>query len=127
MATAEAPPAHEPSGEKNVAVADDKEKTAPAPPAATPRPEREAGFKDYVRIFTYARKWDYAPPGRRWSGLHRRRHREFAPARLLRFGLSDTPQTLPLMNVVFGKLVGNLAAFGQDSSRAQSLSPPIPP
>lgn len=34
----------------------DKDKAAQA---AKVRPEREAGFKDYIRIFSYAKKWDY--------------------------------------------------------------------
>ena len=35
----------------------DKEKS---PQPTQPRPEREATFKDYLRIFSYAEKFDYA-------------------------------------------------------------------
>ena len=51
---------------------DDKEKTTNSRPespqtqlpgedqaAKAARPEREAEFKDYLRIFSYATKWDY--------------------------------------------------------------------
>lgn len=52
------------------------------------RPEREAAMSDYLRVFSYATKWDYV---------------------LMAFGgLASVGAgiTLPLMNIVFGKLVG---------------------
>ncbi|TPX08939.1 uncharacterized protein E0L32_009643 [Thyridium curvatum] len=62
------------------------------------RPERQASFKDYIRIFTYARKWDFLL---------------MAIAIVSAIGAGIT---LPLMNVVFGQLVGNFADF--DPSKA---------
>ena len=41
-------------------TAESKDGPATAPkPNANVRPEREATFKDYIRIFSYAKKWDY--------------------------------------------------------------------
>jgi len=57
------------------------------------RPEREATFKDYLRVFTYAKRLDYA---------------------LMVAGVVASIGagiTLPLMNVIFGKLVGNFSDF----------------
>lgn len=57
------------------------------------RPEREASLKDYLRIFSYANRFDYA---------------------LMLAGIVASIGagiTLPLMNVVFGKLVGNFSSF----------------
>ncbi len=57
-------------------------------------PEREPGFKDFLRIFSYATKWDI----------------------LLMLGAAfasiGAGVTMPLMNVVFGNLVGNFNAYG---------------
>ncbi|KAI1394220.1 P-loop containing nucleoside triphosphate hydrolase protein [Hypoxylon trugodes] len=57
------------------------------------RPEREANFSDYVRIFKYAKFWDIvlmlaAAVAAAGSGI-----------------------TLPLMNIVFGKLVGDFNGY----------------
>ncbi len=52
---ASAPPAETPATEP-AAMANDDHKPAAS---ATARPEREPKFKDYLRIFSYARKWDY--------------------------------------------------------------------
>src|SRR4051812_26523243 len=42
------------------ALAEPKDGSTPAQkPTANVRPEREANFKDYIRIFTYAKHWDY--------------------------------------------------------------------
>ncbi len=35
------------------------DKNQASPVASKARPVREANFKDYVRIFSYAQKWDY--------------------------------------------------------------------
>ncbi|KAJ1327607.1 ATP-binding cassette subfamily B (MDR/TAP) member 1 [Microdochium nivale] len=57
------------------------------------RPEREAAFKDYVRIFSYATKWDY-------------------PLMVLAaLAAMGSGTTLPLMNVVFGALVGDFTNY----------------
>jgi ATP-binding cassette, subfamily B (MDR/TAP), member 1 len=53
------------------------------------RPEREAEFKDYLRIFSYAAKWDILL---------------MVGAALASIGAGVT---MPLMNIVFGKLVAN--------------------
>jgi ATP-binding cassette subfamily B (MDR/TAP) protein 1 len=57
------------------------------------RPEREATFKDYLRVFTYANNFDYAL---------------MLAGAVASIGAGIT---LPLMNVVFGKLVGNFSSF----------------
>ena len=58
------------------------------------RPEREATFKDYLRVFGYATRFDFAL---------------MAAGAVASIGGGIT---LPLMNVVFGKLVGNFSSFG---------------
>ncbi|KAK3394135.1 P-loop containing nucleoside triphosphate hydrolase protein [Podospora didyma] len=72
--------------------------TAPdqAPPAKAvhARPEREATFNDYVRVFSYATKWDYVL---------------MVGAAIASIGAGTT---MPLMNVVFGRLVGDFNALG---------------
>ncbi|KAI5867037.1 P-loop containing nucleoside triphosphate hydrolase protein [Durotheca rogersii] len=57
------------------------------------RPEREAAFGDYLRIFSYAQKWDFV----------------LLVAAVLASGGSGV--TLPLMNVVFGALVGDFSGY----------------
>jgi ATP-binding cassette, subfamily B (MDR/TAP), member 1 len=46
----------------NGAGGDKADNVANVAPESKPkiRPEREATFKDYLRIFSYAKKWDYA-------------------------------------------------------------------
>jgi ABC-type multidrug transport system fused ATPase/permease subunit len=61
------------------------------------RPEREATFKDYLRVFSYAKRLDYAL---------------MLAGAIASIGAGIT---LPLMNVVFGKLVGNFSDFGNPS------------
>ncbi|PHH58531.1 hypothetical protein CDD80_2199 [Ophiocordyceps camponoti-rufipedis] len=58
-----------------------------------PRPQQTASFKDYRRVFSYASKWDLVA---------------YAAGGLASVGAGVT---LPLMNVVFGKLVGNASDF----------------
>ncbi len=53
-----APPASPPLQEVVKEDASDGAKSKATQPA-TARPEREANFKDYIRIFTYAKKFDY--------------------------------------------------------------------
>ncbi|KAH8675568.1 P-loop containing nucleoside triphosphate hydrolase protein [Xylariales sp. PMI_506] len=57
------------------------------------RPEREAKLGDYIRIFSYAKKWDFVL---------------MACASLAAIGAGVT---MPLMNVVFGNLVGNFNGY----------------
>ncbi|PHH88705.1 hypothetical protein CDD83_7189 [Cordyceps sp. RAO-2017] len=68
-----------------------RDDASPAQPK--PRPERTASFQDYLRIFSYATKWDFVA---------------YAAGVLASIGAGIT---LPLMNVVFGKFVGNFTAF----------------
>ncbi|KAJ9157754.1 ABC transporter transmembrane region [Pleurostoma richardsiae] len=74
--------------------------------AKAARPEREATAKDYFRIFSYARKWDFAL---------------IAAAALASMGAGCT---LPLMNVVFGKLVGTFNDYfvpGTTTTKAEFM------
>lgn len=75
----------EPAGATASSTPEDGDKTV----EVKARPEREAGFKDYLRIFSYATKWDILM--------------------MVAGGLASIGGgvTLPLMNVVFGKLVGS--------------------
>ncbi|KAM0363588.1 hypothetical protein HYE67_007407 [Fusarium culmorum] len=60
---------------------------------AKARPERTANFKDYIRIFSYATKWDFFA---------------YAAGFIASIGAGIT---LPLMNVVFGQFVGNFTDY----------------
>ncbi|GKT98660.1 leptomycin b resistance protein pmd1 [Fusarium langsethiae] len=60
---------------------------------AKTRPERTANFKDYIRIFSYATKWDFVAYA---AGF---------------FASIGAGITLPLMNVVFGQFVGNFTDY----------------
>ncbi|CAJ0553535.1 Ff.00g120470.m01.CDS01 [Fusarium sp. VM40] len=64
------------------------------------RPERTANFKDYLRIFSYATKWDFFA---------------YAAGFLASVGAGVT---LPLMNVVFGQFVGNFTDYFLPGSTA---------
>ncbi|KAK8020126.1 abc transporter transmembrane region protein [Apiospora arundinis] len=67
------------------------------------KPEREAKFADYTRIFTYAKKWDFPL---------------MVVGALAAIG---TGVTMPLMNVIFGRLVGTFNAyFTPNSPQSQS-------
>jgi len=68
------------------------------------RPEREATFKDYLRVFTYATKWDYVL---------------MAGAGIASIGAGIT---LPLMNVLFGRLIGDFSSFGSRGGSASSFA-----
>ncbi|KAF6841568.1 ABC transporter [Colletotrichum musicola] len=63
-----------------------KQNEEPAPEAKV-KPEREAGIKDYLRVFSYATKWDIFA---------------YFAAGIASIGAGTT---LPLMNIVFGQLV----------------------
>ncbi|KAI3400275.1 hypothetical protein diail_3656 [Diaporthe ilicicola] len=73
-----------------------------APGAETPtkaaQQEREAVWGDYFRVFTYAKKWDLVLM-------------VAAAVASLAAGV-----TTPLMNVIFGRLVGNFTSFGTPGS-----------
>ncbi|ROV99983.1 hypothetical protein VMCG_06178 [Cytospora schulzeri] len=56
--------------------------------------EREAGWADYFRVFTYAKKWDFAL---------------MAAGAVASIG---SGVTVPLINVIFGRLVGGFTTFG---------------
>ncbi|KAL8377843.1 hypothetical protein RB595_008498 [Gaeumannomyces hyphopodioides] len=77
-------------GEKAQAKGDDK---AAAATSASARPEREATFKDYLRVFSYAQSFDYVL---------------IVSAALAAVGAGTT---MPLMNVVFGRLVDSFTDF----------------
>lgn len=57
------------------------------------QPEREANFRDFLRIFSYATKWDFAL---------------MVVGCIFSIGAG---MTMPLMNVVFGRLVGNFTSY----------------
>ncbi|KAI0137065.1 P-loop containing nucleoside triphosphate hydrolase protein [Xylariales sp. AK1849] len=68
------------------------------------RPERDAKFSDYIRVFAYAKSWDYPL---------------MVVAALASIG---SGVTMPLMNVVFGALVGDFNGYftpGTTVSQAQ--------
>ncbi|CAK7219952.1 hypothetical protein SCUCBS95973_003990 [Sporothrix curviconia] len=75
---------------------------APAKSAGT-APERQPAFKDFLRVFSYAKKVD-------WFLM--------VAALLSSIGSGIT---LPLMNVIFGKLVGNFSAFPSGASDSASF------
>ncbi len=64
------------------------------------RPEREAAATDYFRVFTYANKWDFVL---------------MAAAALASIGAGTT---MPLMNIVFGRLVGNFNSYFTPSAQS---------
>ena len=71
------------------------------------RPEREATMKDYLRVFQYATSLDYV---------------------LLVAGVLSSigaGVTLPLMNVVFGQLVGNFNDFASGNGATESFKSEI--
>ncbi|ROW16183.1 hypothetical protein VPNG_01887 [Cytospora leucostoma] len=60
--------------------------------------EREAGWGDYFRVFTYAKRWDYVL---------------IALAAVASIGAGVTA---PLMTVIFGRLVGGFTTYGTAGS-----------
>ncbi|KAK7532365.1 P-loop containing nucleoside triphosphate hydrolase protein [Phyllosticta citribraziliensis] len=73
-----------------------------APKSNSSRPERTPKFSDYLRIFTYATKWDFCM---------------YFAASLASVGAGVM---MPLMNVVFGQLVGEFTDYFKDP---EAMSP----
>jgi ABC-type multidrug transport system fused ATPase/permease subunit len=65
---------------------------------ADSRPQRTPAISDYFRVFTYATKWDFCV---------------YAIASVASIGAGIT---MPLMNIVFGQLVGQFTDYFRDSS-----------
>ncbi|EHK15426.1 uncharacterized protein TRIVIDRAFT_37876 [Trichoderma virens Gv29-8] len=86
--------------EKHVSI-DDAATAEPAQGKAKTRPQRIASFKDYVRVFQYATKWDFVAYV---AGV---------------FASIGAGVTLPLMNVVFGNFVGSISDFTSASGQNQ--------
>ncbi|SPO01760.1 related to multidrug resistance protein [Cephalotrichum gorgonifer] len=78
--------------------------TTPAPEAgadekpAPKRPQRTPKFSDYLRVFRYATKWDFCV---------------YAIASVASIGAGVT---LPLMNIIFGQLVGEFTGYFKSTS-----------
>jgi len=64
-------------------------------------PEREPTFKDYVRVFSYANRWDIVL---------------MIAAAIASVGAGIT---MPLMNIIFGKLVGSFNDYAGPNAQAQ--------
>lgn len=90
--------------EKKQMMLDEKEQTAqdekPKDPKA--RPEREATVKDFVRVFSYAKNYDYVL---------------MAGSAIASIGAG---MTMPLMNIVFGRLIGDFTAYASPSPQDQA-------
>ncbi|KAJ4414176.1 hypothetical protein N0V82_008078 [Gnomoniopsis sp. IMI 355080] len=69
--------------------------------------EREAGWGDYFRVFTYAKKWDILL---------------MVAAAVAAIGSGVTP---PLMNVIFGRLVNGFTSFGTSADSQSQLESTI--
>lgn len=103
---------------------------APAPPKTTGAPsERQPTFKDFIRVFSYAKKIDWllmvaACVSSIGSGIVWLLSLPFPlsyfvfplPRLIFVPRLTMTLQTLPLMNVVFGKLAGTFSTATGDSA-----------
>ncbi|KAL7927748.1 multidrug resistance-type transporter protein [Trichoderma austrokoningii] len=90
-----------PVDDKASASIDDGTASEPAQEQPKARPQRLASFKDYLRVFQYATKWDFFA---------------YAAGILASIGAGIT---LPLMNVVFGNFVGSINDFTDPSSQSQ--------
>ncbi|KAI0535827.1 multidrug resistance protein [Xylaria digitata] len=77
-------------------VADAITKEEEAEQDAKLRPEREAGFKDYIRVFGYARGWDL--PLLVLAGV----------------AAAGAGVTLPIVNIIFGRLVNQFNGYFLD-------------
>jgi ATP-binding cassette subfamily B (MDR/TAP) protein 1 len=64
----------------------------------SPQPERSPKFSDYLRVFSYATKWDFCI---------------YAVASLASIGAGAT---LPLMNIIFGQLANQFTEYFRDTS-----------
>ncbi|KAJ4326777.1 hypothetical protein N0V84_002796 [Fusarium piperis] len=71
---------------------------------AKPRPERTATFKDYMRVFNYATKWDFLA---------------YAVGVIASIGAGVT---LPLLNVVFGQFVGEFTSLSSSIKTIERLA-----
>ncbi|KAK4162105.1 putative ABC multidrug transporter [Cladorrhinum sp. PSN259] len=84
-------------------ASEDKSQTTSAPAEAPKgRPEREAQFSDYLRVFTYGNKWDYLM---------------MAVAAIASIGAGTT---MPLMNIVFGRLVADFNDYFTPNAKSKS-------
>ncbi|KAI1176837.1 P-loop containing nucleoside triphosphate hydrolase protein [Nemania sp. FL0916] len=92
------PPGGTETAEKPVsyAVADATTKEEQAEQDAKLRPEREAAFSDYIRVFKYARGWD------------------LPLIALAAVAAAGSGVTMPLANIIFGKLVNNFNGYFLD-------------
>ncbi|KAH7313829.1 P-loop containing nucleoside triphosphate hydrolase protein [Stachybotrys elegans] len=77
---------------------DEKARASSSPKPDSKPPQREPAFADYLRIFTYATKWDLAV---------------YVIASFASLGAGIA---LPLMIVVFGQLVGDFTDYFRDSA-----------
>jgi ABC-type multidrug transport system fused ATPase/permease subunit len=96
------PPAEVDDEKKSITTGDQADSGSPVKEdkaANKARPEREATAADYFRVFTYAKKWDFVL---------------MAAAALASIGAGTT---LPLMNVVFGRLVGDFNSYFTPSAQ----------
>ncbi|KAK4226957.1 P-loop containing nucleoside triphosphate hydrolase protein [Podospora fimiseda] len=80
---------------------EDKSQTTAPAEAAKERPEREAQLSDYLRVFTYGTKWDYLM---------------MAVAAIASIGAGTT---MPLMNIVFGRLVGDFNDYFTPNAKSK--------
>ncbi|KAK4129514.1 P-loop containing nucleoside triphosphate hydrolase protein [Parathielavia appendiculata] len=85
---------------KAVPVDNQADSDGPAKKDVNARPEREATAGDYFRVFTYATKWDFVL---------------MAAAAIASLAAGTT---LPLMNIVFGRLVVDFNTFSTPNSPA---------
>ncbi|KAI1131740.1 multidrug resistance protein [Nemania abortiva] len=83
-------------GEKPPTVADAITKEEEADQDAKLRPEREAAFGDYIRVFKYARGWD------------------LPLLAIAAVAAAGSGVTLPLVNIIFGRLVNNFNGYFLD-------------
>lgn len=86
-----------PAAEKQSATRQDDQTDQPTTAKAQARPEREATPADYFRVFTYATKLDFVLMG---AAI---------------FASIGAGATMPLMNIVFGRLVGDFNNFATAS------------
>lgn len=88
--------------EKETSQAKSQTQATETPKESKVRPEREATFGDYIRVFTYATKWDYVL--------------------MLAAGIASigAGTTMPLMNIVFGRLVGDFNDYFTPNAQSKA-------
>ncbi|KAK1752390.1 putative ABC multidrug transporter [Echria macrotheca] len=91
-----------PQPDEKPPVVGDKTKDNVDEKPAKVRPEREANFSDYIRVFTYAKPFDFFL---------------MAGAIIASIGAGVT---LPLMNILFGRLIGGFNAYALPGAESQS-------